>query len=42
METIVERRPAAAEVHWLHNLRRAFEQAKQESKYVLLDFFSPT
>lgn len=31
-----------AQVQWLHDLDQALERAKQQKKFVLLDFFSPT
>lgn len=30
------------QVQWLHDLEQALERAKQQNKFVLLDFFSPT
>jgi hypothetical protein len=30
------------QIQWLHDLDEAFDRAKQENKFVLLDFFSPT
>jgi hypothetical protein len=29
-------------VHWLHDLDEAMNRAKEENRFVLLDFFSPT
>lgn len=41
METAVEKR-GTAQVNWLTDLSQAYEQARQQNRYVLLDFFSPT